>query len=70
MLLGLSQQVREDSAAERTDLANHATRNRGGERPAKRNELEGRSIARSQCSEAKHEEHCRGDQRRSGHQTE
>ena len=69
MLFGLAQQVREDSASERTDLADHTACNCGSKRPAKRDELECRSIARSECCEAKHEEECCGDQRRSGHQT-
>jgi hypothetical protein len=41
----LSEQVREDTAAQGTDFADHAARDGGGKGPAKRNELEGRTIS-------------------------
>jgi hypothetical protein len=45
VLSGLSEQVREDTAAQGTDFADRAARDGGGKGPAKRNELEGRTIS-------------------------
>ena len=69
MLFGLSEQIGKDTT-ERTDLADHATGNSGGDGPSQRNELEGSSVARSERGETEHEEQSCSEEGRRGHQPE
>src|ERR1019366_3949008 len=70
VLLGLAEQVGQDSAAECADLSDHSASDGGGDGPTKGNELKRRSIACAQCGEAQHEEKRRREERWGGHQAE
>ena len=61
MLFGVSEQIGQNTPAERADLADHAAGDRSGKGPAEGNELEGGSVARAQCGEAEHEEQRRSE---------
>src|SRR5260370_1196731 len=68
VLFGLAEQVGEDSTAQGTDLADHATGDCRSEGPAQRDELEGGSVACAERGEAEHEEQGGGDEWRRDHQ--
>ena len=70
VLFGLAEQVGEYSSAQGTDLADHATGDRGSKWPAKRDKLEGCPIARAERGKAEHEEQGGGDEWRRRHQAE
>jgi hypothetical protein len=70
MLLGLSKQIGQDASAESANLADHATGDCCSEGPAQRDELEGGSVACTECGEAKHEEQCSCEERGRGHEAE
>ena len=70
VLLGLAEQQRQEGAAERADLADHAAGDGGGDGPAERHHLEGGAVACAERGEAEHKHGGGDDERRRGHEAE